>query len=243
MKLLHVKTARSIWLVDSNDINPRGIDISFPLSAIAKRYGFQKYPKTLAEADENSASGIVYEQGHFETEAGRYEIDKVSMHNDGLVVNNRQSTDLGELFLEDALSFLAGEFGLTYQHGMVHKKIYTSELIVKTEKDLGTLFSPLDPIQKRVGDLIGHKMGPFWPQRGLTGLLAPRRRSRASPRAPRRCDAHVTAALLQELLRLYARRQYPQTVSALIEMTARPARLRRFAFGAHRGQPIVMKAN
>ncbi|MFY9779958.1 MAG: 3'-5' exonuclease [Candidatus Baltobacteraceae bacterium] len=51
-------------------------------------------------------------------------------------------------------------------------------------------------------------------------------------------DAHVTAALLQELLRLYARRQYPQTVSALIEMTARPARLRRFAFGAHRGQPI-----
>lgn len=161
MKLLHVKTARSIWLVDSNDINPRGIDISFPLSAIAKRYGFQKYPKTLAEADENSASGIVYEQGHFETEAGRYEIDKVSMHNDGLVVNNRQSTDLGELFLEDALSFLAGEFGLTYQHGMVHKKIYTSELIVKTEKDLGTLFSPLDPIQKRVGDLIGHKMGPF----------------------------------------------------------------------------------
>ena len=33
------------------------------------------------------------------------------MHNDGLVVNNRQSTDWESLFLEDALSFLANEFG------------------------------------------------------------------------------------------------------------------------------------
>ncbi len=161
MKLLHVKTARSIWLVDSQDLNPRGIDISSALPAIASRYGFQKYPQTLAEADETATSGIVYEHGYFQTEAGRYEIDKVSMHNDGLVVNNRQSTDLGESFLEDALSFLANEFGLTYQHEMIHKKIYTSELIVRPEKDLAALFSTLDPIREKLGVLTGHKVWPF----------------------------------------------------------------------------------
>jgi DNA polymerase III epsilon subunit-like protein len=51
-------------------------------------------------------------------------------------------------------------------------------------------------------------------------------------------DAYVTAALLRELLRLYASRPYPQSVSGLIETIGRPARLGRLTFGEHRGRSI-----
>jgi DNA polymerase III epsilon subunit-like protein len=51
-------------------------------------------------------------------------------------------------------------------------------------------------------------------------------------------DAHVTAALLRELLRRYACRPLPQTVSGLIATIAGPARLGRLTFGEYRGRPI-----
>jgi DNA polymerase III epsilon subunit-like protein len=51
-------------------------------------------------------------------------------------------------------------------------------------------------------------------------------------------DAAVTAAILDRLLERYAMGPFPQTVTGLIASIAKPARLGRFAFGAHRGLPI-----
>jgi DNA polymerase III epsilon subunit-like protein len=51
-------------------------------------------------------------------------------------------------------------------------------------------------------------------------------------------DAAVTAAILERLLERYAMGPFPQSVPGLIATVAKPARLGRFAFGAHRGLPI-----
>ncbi len=51
-------------------------------------------------------------------------------------------------------------------------------------------------------------------------------------------DAAVTARVLGELLERYALGPFPQTIPGLIETIGKPARLGRFAFGAHRGLPV-----
>jgi DNA polymerase-3 subunit epsilon len=71
--------------------------------------------------------------------------------------------------------------------------------------------------------------------RALLGITMPADLGRAH-RAY--ADAAVTAAVLDRLLERYAMGPFPQAVAGLIATIAKPARLGRFAFGAHRGQPI-----
>jgi DNA polymerase III epsilon subunit-like protein len=51
-------------------------------------------------------------------------------------------------------------------------------------------------------------------------------------------DAAVTGAILGRLLEHYVEGPFPQTIPGMISAIARPARLGRFAFGAHRGKPV-----
>ncbi len=51
-------------------------------------------------------------------------------------------------------------------------------------------------------------------------------------------DAAVTAAILRELLKRYALGPFPQSIPGIIATIAKPARLGRFAFGAHRGTAV-----
>jgi len=45
MNLLSIRNARSIWLMQIEDMNPHGLDLIPVLVAIKSRYGFQKAPK------------------------------------------------------------------------------------------------------------------------------------------------------------------------------------------------------
>jgi hypothetical protein len=159
MTVLNVKTARAIWLVDSRDLNPRGIDIWPVLMAVKDRYNFQVYPKTVDEANENSPNGIVFMNGSFAVGSAHHTIVKATIYGDGIVVDSALSTDFCEAFLTDVLS-LASQFGLTYRSEMIHTKIYTSELIVQTNKDLNRLFAPLVVVKERLNSLTGHTFEP-----------------------------------------------------------------------------------
>ncbi len=162
MTLMNVKVARAIWLVDSRDLNPRGIDIVPLLDALRDRYNFQTYPKTADEVNENDAKGIVFMNGSFgPAGSARHTIVKATIFGDGLVVETAQSTDLSEAFLADALQFLSTQFGLTYTPEMVHKKFYLSELIVRTNKDLSRVFAPFATVTHRLNELTGHSFEPL----------------------------------------------------------------------------------
>jgi hypothetical protein len=160
--VLNVKMARAIWLVESRDLNPRGIDIWPLLGQIKARYNFQTFPKSVAEADETTTTGIVFANGSFTSGSGRYTISKATIFGDGIVVDSALSTDFCEEFIRDALTFLATQFGLTYAPTMVHKKMYVSELIVHTDKDiLGKLFGPLRAFAESLSKAYGVKLDPY----------------------------------------------------------------------------------
>jgi hypothetical protein len=160
MTILHVKTARAIWLVDARDLNPRGIDMLPILTAIKDRYNFQGFPKTAEEMVETNPKGIVFMNGSFAVGSSRHTIVKATIFGDGIVVDSALSTDFCEAFLADALTFLCSQFGLTYRSEMIHTKIYTSELIVQIDKDLTRLFAPLAAIRDQLNSLAGHHFEP-----------------------------------------------------------------------------------
>jgi hypothetical protein len=158
--VLNVKMARSIWLVDSRDLNPHRIDIMPMLAAIKDRYRFQEYPKTPEQANEYDAKGIVFMNGSFAVENHHYTIVKATMFGDGIVVDSNVSTDFSEAFLADVLEFLSGQFELTYRPEMIHSKIYLSELVLQTDKDLHRLFAPLAAIKEKLDLLTGRDFQP-----------------------------------------------------------------------------------
>jgi len=158
MTVLNIRTARAIWLVDSRDLNPRGIDIFPILDALRVRYNFQTYPTRVEEANEHDPKGIVFANGSFATGSGR--LAKATMYGDGIVVDSTSSTEFGDAFLADALTFLSTQFGLTYQPDMVHTKIYVSEMIVRINKDLAGIFAPLTAFQERLRSLSGKDFQP-----------------------------------------------------------------------------------
>lgn len=160
MTVVYIKLARAIWLVDSRELNPRGIDIFPILEAIKSRYNFQVYPTKPEEANEFDPKGIVFMNGSFAAGSQRHMIVKATLYGDGLVVESALSTDFCEAFMTDTLTFMANQFGLTYRPEMVQTKLYVSEMIVRTEKDLSHLFAPLAEISTRLGAYTGQ---PFQP--------------------------------------------------------------------------------
>ena len=160
MTVLNVKLARAIWLVDARDLNPRGIDPLPIVNGIKDRYNFQVFPKTAEEMNENNPKGIVFMNGSFGAGSSRHTIVTTTVYGDGIVVDSALSTDFCEAFLADALEFLSSQFGLTYQPGIVHKKLFVSELIVRTDKDLNHIFGPLASIKQKLNSLTGYQFEP-----------------------------------------------------------------------------------
>jgi len=76
MRVLHINTARVIWLVDSMDLNPRGLNMYPALDAIRERYNFQIFPDSIEKRDEHAPEGIVFRLGSFEYQGALFTIGK-----------------------------------------------------------------------------------------------------------------------------------------------------------------------
>ena len=139
MKLLSVSTARSLWFVQVDDLNPRGLDLLPILAAIQARYRFQVYP-TKPEDIYTPSDGIKFSKGSFRLDDGQQvEIAKATLYNDGILADTRHSTTVADLFINDLLTFLSQSCRLTFEPQMVQRKVYLSELVVSTDADLETL--------------------------------------------------------------------------------------------------------
>jgi hypothetical protein len=131
MKLLAVRMARSIWLVPTYFFNPRGIFTRPMIEAMKVRYSFLKTP--LDNPFPKPEEGYKYENGAFNGKNGSVIITSMTIHNDGIVVDTRSSTDDGDAFLEDAITWGNKEFGLQPYAALPINKIYASELNVVFE--------------------------------------------------------------------------------------------------------------
>lgn len=105
---------------------------------------------------------------------GTPEVYTATIYGDGLVVDSGLSTDLSEEFLADLLSFVSSNFALKYRPEMIHKKIYASELIVTTEKNLHAVLDKLSAIAGRLTGIVGTPFEPSGIEFSVDHKISPR---------------------------------------------------------------------
>lgn len=169
MKIKNVKLARSIWLFDLQDLNPTGKDVAEELFEwIKSAYDFSVAPDLsalLAAAKSNQAqalsAGAVFERGHFQTRADVFiEISKLTVYNDGIVIDTPSSTTDGDRFAQDLLESATREFSLSYDEETVRRRMYLSELIVRSEASLDLVNPRLVAFAKRVSEAFSDTPQP-----------------------------------------------------------------------------------
>ena len=136
MKLLHVLTARAIWLGDLNDLNPKGINllpIIIPL--LVEKYGFLKYPSPDDIASSDPKDGMKFVKGQFAYDGIPIAVD-LTIYNDGFVATSCATTVHTDAFLEDMLSSFDETFNMSNHEDVIKKKIYLSELFITTDISL-----------------------------------------------------------------------------------------------------------
>ena len=167
MKLLAVRMARSIWLVPTYFLNPRGAFARPMVEAMKVRYGFLKTPLDNPFPQQNE--GYKYEQGVFNGKNGPVLISSVTIHEDGIVVDTRSCTNDADAFLEDAINLGNKELGLPPVSELPIKRLYFSELNVafetaplilspKLSKFLNDVSSAIGGLGKGSADFLGFQL-------------------------------------------------------------------------------------
>lgn len=132
MQLSAVILARVLGFIETFDLSPRG-NVFFPeiASEIAKRYNFQKYPKTLEDFDESK--GVEFLEGR--TKSNNV-IQKFVVWNTLLVLETRSNTADSKQILEEILLWGTEKFGLYYKPGMIKRFAYVSDLTFHSDAPL-----------------------------------------------------------------------------------------------------------
>jgi hypothetical protein len=144
MKLLHIATARTIWLFNLLDLNPRGQAFTQEtIDKISEKYKF-KGPPTIsaALAAQQKNEAIYFAAGEFMSTSGINVVVDLKVYNDGLIADCRSNTKDGEMFLADLLSWIPAGLNLPKVEVPVRKKLYVSELNVETDHQLLMMINP-----------------------------------------------------------------------------------------------------
>jgi len=138
MELLSVIRARAIWLVYIRELNPRGKNININLiDWLRNKYGFLKYP--LSIYDRTQSGALIFSDGTFQGRDGSYISVELNIYNDGFIVDTRSSTKDSDLFIKDVIDSLVKDFGLIYKPEMLRKRLYVSELDLRSERSLNNI--------------------------------------------------------------------------------------------------------
>lgn len=106
-----------------------GLNERRTVDAIRERYKFANSPNMSSSRAELERSGIVFEWGVHETAAGQATINKLSVHNDGVVVRSNK-TEYAEAFFNDITGWLVQEHGC---RTVQIRPLYVSEIVVDFE--------------------------------------------------------------------------------------------------------------
>ena len=118
-----------------------GLDERQIIGSIGERYNFGTSP-TISSHVELERDGLVFEFGFFATQLGEVTIQRMSIHNDGVVVRANK-TDHAEAFFNDLTDWLVEDYGCRQ---IIKKPLYLSEIVVDLEKPAARLFSKCEKI-------------------------------------------------------------------------------------------------
>jgi hypothetical protein len=167
MQLLSIGVARSIWLFDINELNPKGRSL-FPdvLLWAGEKYSFESFPKSMAEVDQEKKA-YLFTRGEFQSDEGPIDIN-FSIYADGMVAETWASTEKGDQFLDEILRSATSKFGLTFGPETVQTKQYVSEIVVRLENDLTEISHNFAQFCGSLSGLFGkHHLPPF----EMTGMI------------------------------------------------------------------------
>jgi hypothetical protein len=146
--------ARSIAIVDINDLNPRG-QLFFPalVPLLVEKFAFQTFPSKKEEF--NAENGIVFADGYFDGQ----QVNNLTVYSDGIKIETRSSTSDGRLILIDALNWLKKEVGLNFSERMITRWGYVSQLTFHSDVDLVSLHPALSVLSNHVSSSVSERVG------------------------------------------------------------------------------------
>lgn len=176
MELLNVVAARSTWLFDINDLNPKGKSL-FPelIEWLKDNYSFTVAPASPADLDKD-VKGPIFKGGSFQVRDEIFVNVELSVFDDGLVANTYSSTRDTETFLEDVLTTAAKEFSLNYKPSMLRKKVPLSEVNIRLDHPMSRLNPGLAEFARKISELSPQKSDfelggvSFWTDTSETAL-------------------------------------------------------------------------
>ncbi|MFN3326497.1 MAG: hypothetical protein ACK5AZ_23620 [Bryobacteraceae bacterium] len=113
MEIASVNLARSIWLFDTSELNPRGINL-YPqvFGKVIERYKFQTFPKWDEVVNSKDRR---FARGQFVLDEVGIEV-ALEIWKDGLVGETQHSTAATDAFLDDFVQWLAGVYSKAGRH-------------------------------------------------------------------------------------------------------------------------------
>ncbi len=170
MEIVNVQLARTIWLFDTQELNPKGVSL-YPeiFNGFARRYQFAVCPKP---EEIQSGGSLHFKQGKFVYDSLPVEVD-FDLHSDGLVASCRHSTDAADQFLMDVVAWLGERLGIVYPPRVNKKRGYRSELIVQVDARLGDLSTKAQLFSGLLSQMSGRPVQPVGILFGQDGSAAP----------------------------------------------------------------------
>src|SRR6266849_755119 len=101
MKLISVLLARSVWLFDISQFNPKGLNPWPAYEWLIEKYGFSAHPKNLLDVSSNEKAQV-FKAGSFVNPKGENVLVSLSLYDNGITAEASASTDDAEDFLQQA---------------------------------------------------------------------------------------------------------------------------------------------
>lgn len=152
MEIINIVTARSVWLFNISEMNPKGKDTPELLNWIKNRYGFEKIPATVVDFDESGA--LLFSRGRFISKEGFTIKVDLKAYKDGILAETISSTHDSDAFIEDLLISSVEQYGLIFKHDMVMAKLYLSEVNFRAANKLLCVNQKLVEFGAKIGSLI-----------------------------------------------------------------------------------------
>lgn len=154
MKLLSVNLARSIWICNIWDFNPKGKNLYPAMTWLVNSYKFKKFPSETSVFD--YTNGVKFEDGEFKSSEREEILVNFTLYNTGFVVDTRSSTKDSDAFLIKILTQLFENFDLPHYDQTIKRRLYVSQLYVTTDKPLELINPKLKEISKYLLDNISY---------------------------------------------------------------------------------------
>lgn len=119
-------------------------------------------PAAGPQKTQENVAGLIFRRGRFQGEEGVcVAIDSLGIYDDGIVIDSGSSTEDGDMFAADLLRAATDEFALVYDANTVRRRMYVSELIVRSDFNLTDLNPALHVLSERISEASHNASRPI----------------------------------------------------------------------------------